>query len=125
RDSSWRLQVIFSEGTRVQKIPFGILQGEHFLIGHKYTEPKAASARLVTLTGEDQTFYMDIDEGQRPQGGNGLLSGSFPTSLVTQEGNLPSQANIRILYRPEQGAGGDGYVVATTTCNADGTWQVS
>ena len=57
--------------------------------------------------------------------GDGLLSGSFPLSMVTQEGNLPSQAEIRILYRPEQGEGGDGYVVATTTCNADGTWQVS
>ena len=125
RDASWHLQAVFTEVTRIQKFPINIMQGEYFLVGQKYTEPKAASARLVTLTGEDQSFYMDIDEGQRPQGGNGLLSGSFPLSMITQGGNLPSQADIRILYRPEQGAGGDGYVVATTTCNADGTWQVS
>ena len=57
--------------------------------------------------------------------GTGLLSGSFPLSLITQGGNLPSHADIRILYRPEQGTTGDGYVVATTTCNVDGSWQVS
>ena len=57
-------------------------------------------------------------------GKEGLLSGSFPLSMVTQGGNLPSQAEIRILYRPNTGELGDGVVVATTTCNADGTWQV-
>lgn len=125
RDASWKLQAVFTENTRIQKFPFNPLQGEFFLIGHKYTESKAVSARLITLTGEDQSFYLDIDEGQRPQGGDGLLSGSFPLSMLTNEGNLPSQAEIRILYRPNTGDLGDGYVVATTTCNADGTWQVS
>lgn len=57
--------------------------------------------------------------------GEGLLSGSFPMSMITQGGNLPSQAEIRILYRPNTGEPGDGILVATTTCNADSTWQVS
>ena len=57
--------------------------------------------------------------------GKGLLSGSFPLGMVTQEGNLPSQSEVRILYRPNTGDPGDGIVVATTTCNADSTWQVS
>lgn len=66
-----------------------------------------------------------IIEGVTLSPGLGLLSGTFPLNMTTQAGNLPSQANIRILYRPEQGADADGIVVATTTCNADGTWQVS
>lgn len=70
-------------------------------------------------------FFREYRPFQMPLTGNGLLSGSFPLSFVTQEGNLPTQAEIRILYRPERGAEGDGYVVATTICNADGTWQVS
>lgn len=60
-----------------------------------------------------------------PAGGAGLLSGSFPLSMLTNGGNLPSQAEIRILYRPNTGDIGDGVVVATTTCNTDGTWQVA
>lgn len=57
--------------------------------------------------------------------GHGILSGTFPLSLLTNGGNLPSQSDIRILYRPESGDFGDGLVVATTTCDVDGTWQVS
>lgn len=60
-----------------------------------------------------------------PRNGNGILSGSFPLSMLTNGGNLPSQAEIRILYRPNTGDLGDGVVVATTTCNVDGTWQVA
>ena len=58
-------------------------------------------------------------------GEEGLLSGSFPLSMVTQNGNLPSQSDVRILYRPNTGEPGDGILVATTICNADGTWQAS
>lgn len=61
----------------------------------------------------------------KPAKGNGHLAGSFPMSLITQGGNLPSQAEIRVLYRPNTGDPGDGILVGTTTCNADGTWQVS
>lgn len=58
-------------------------------------------------------------------GKEGLLSGSFPLSMLTYQGNLPSYAEIRILYRPNTEDLVDGILVATTTCNADGTWQVS
>lgn len=57
--------------------------------------------------------------------GHGILSGSFPLSLLTDNNQLPNQAQIRILYRPNTGDAGDGTLVATTTCNTDGTWQVS
>lgn len=57
--------------------------------------------------------------------GFGTLSGSFPLSMLTNGGNLPSHAEIRVLYRPNTGDPGDGVVVSTATCNADGTWQVS
>jgi len=84
------------------------------------------STSLTIDVNQDIEIDMDLrDNTVVPFKGDGLLSGSFPLSLITQGGNLPPQANIRILYRPEQGASGDGYVVATTTCNADGTWQVS
>src|SRR5690554_528861 len=69
-------------------------------------------------------FFMP-NPAVQPKSGNGILSGSFPLSMLTQEGNVPSKSEIRIHFRPTQDHMSDGIVVATTTCNADGTWQVS
>ena len=57
--------------------------------------------------------------------GDGMLSGSFPLTLITSGGNLPNQAIIKILYRPSILDTNTVHVVATTTCNTDGSWQVS
>lgn len=58
-----------------------------------------------------------------PPKGNGFLSSKFPDALVTLDGE-PISADIRILYRPEQGDVGDGVVVATTKSSGTGQWRV-
>lgn len=97
-----------------------------FIDLHGPTNGKTCS-RSVSFSAEgDLLLKVDLEEDDRRKfEGVGLLSGSFPLSMVTQEGNLPSQAEVRILYRPNTGGLGDGTLVATTTCNADSTWQVS
>lgn len=56
--------------------------------------------------------------------GNGILSGSSPDGIVTEEG-VPAVATIRVLIREPTNKAIDGYVVAETTSAVDGTWLVS
>ncbi|MFG9301279.1 hypothetical protein [Pseudomonas aeruginosa] len=58
-----------------------------------------------------------------PPGGNGYLAGEFPDGITTV-GGAPVAATVRILYRPESAAPGDGVVVAEVQSAADGTWRV-
>lgn len=55
--------------------------------------------------------------------GNGYLAGEFPGGTTTVDG-VPSSATVRVLFRPSGGHPGDGYVIAETTSNPDGTWRV-
>ena len=55
--------------------------------------------------------------------GAGYLAGEFPDGITTV-GGVPTGATVRILYRPESGAPGDGLVVAEVQSAADGTWRV-
>lgn len=55
--------------------------------------------------------------------GNGYLGGSFPSGITTVDGT-PVPATIRIHLRPEEGAQGDGILIAQTTSAHDGTWRV-
>lgn len=43
---------------------------------------------------------------------------------ITKVEGEPAPATIRVHYRPEEGAAGDGTVVATTQSRPDGTWMV-
>lgn len=76
---------------------------------------------------EEGTYTLNVWLGSggwiKPKG-NGILSGSFPLSLLTEENNVPSDSVIRILYRPEGMEKEDGLLVDSTVCNADGTWQI-
>lgn len=124
-DGNGQMQAVFSTDQLTSQVFVASdVDREWLFVARDGDDPPRGAAAVVAVDS-DVTIALDLNEHERPEGGNGLLSGSFPLSLITQGGNLPSQANIRILYRPEQGASGDGYVVATTTCNADGTWQVS
>ena len=58
-----------------------------------------------------------------PPRGNGYLAGEFPDGITRIDG-VPSQATVRVLYRPQSGARGDGVVVAEVQSNPDGTWRV-
>lgn len=55
--------------------------------------------------------------------GTGYLAGEFPGG-VTTVGGVPVGATVRVLYRPTDGAPGDGIVVAEVQSAADGTWRV-
>lgn len=115
----------FSRTCRVDLATF-LAQGEWLAMGIDDAQPRRIRIGYLALT-ESGTYTFNITEpfDRHTLGGNGLLSGSFPLNMVTQGGNLPSQAEIRILYRPNTGDPGDGILVGTTTCNVDGTWQVS
>jgi hypothetical protein len=64
----------------------------------------------------------DARTGTMP--GAGYLSGSAPSGLATLDGN-PIICQIRVHYRPKQGAVGYGALVAVTQSNAAGEWMVS
>ena len=77
------------------------------------TNGKTCSRSVSFSTEGDLLLKVDLEEDDRRKfEGVGLLSGSFPLNMVTQEGNLPSHAEIRILYRPNTGDLGDGVLVA-------------
>lgn len=59
----------------------------------------------------------------RPLGGNGYLAGSFPGGITSVDGT-PTRATVRILYRPAEGALGDGHLVAQVESGEDGSWRV-
>ena len=58
-----------------------------------------------------------------PASGNGYLAGEFPDGITRIDG-VPAQATVRVLYRPQSGARGDGVVIADVQSAPDGTWRV-
>lgn len=58
-----------------------------------------------------------------PPRGNGYLAGEFPDGITRIDG-VPAQATVRVLYRPQSGARGDGVVIAEVQSAPDGTWRV-
>ncbi len=58
-----------------------------------------------------------------PPPGNGYLAGEFPDGITRIDG-VPAQATVRVLYRPQSGARGDGVVIAEVQSAPDGTWRV-
>lgn len=101
--------------------------GDWFVQAMDEEPPRLGSLRWPSITQQDTVLRFDLSESQqvRPDPGIGILSGSFPLSLLTDKDSAPSQAVVRVLYRPEEGHPGDGVLITTTTCNADGTWQVA
>lgn len=59
----------------------------------------------------------------RPAKGPGYLAGTFPTGITTVDG-VPTAATIRVVYRPAEGAIGDGVLVAQVQSAPDGSWRV-
>lgn len=131
-DSVQKLDLVFEaeqgELSRALQLDLATLlaQDVWLVAGLDVYPPKRTRMVYMTIASAGvYTFNITEPFDRHTLGGNGLLSGSFPLNMVTQGGNLPSQAEIRTLYRPNTGDPGDGILVATTTCNADGTWQVS
>lgn len=58
-----------------------------------------------------------------PAPGPGYLAGEFPGGVTSVDG-IPTTATVRVLYRPEEGALGDGVLVAQVQSAPDGTWRV-
>ena len=101
--------------------------GDWFVQAMDEEPPRLGSLRWPTLTQQNTVLKFDLSESQqvRPDPGIGILSGSFPLSLLTDKDSAPTQAVVRVLYRTEEGHPGDGVLITSTTCNADGTWQVA
>lgn len=55
--------------------------------------------------------------------GTGFLAGEFPGGITTLEG-VPTQAEVRVLWRGPAGHPSDGVLVAKTQSAPDGTWRV-
>lgn len=62
-------------------------------------------------------------EGVWPKPGDGYLAGEFPGGITTVD-NAPVSASVRVLFRPQDGAPGDGIVVAEVLSSTSGTWRV-
>lgn len=56
--------------------------------------------------------------------GDGYLAGEFPGGTTTIDG-VPSEAEVRVLWRDPNKTDSDGCVVASVMSGADGTWRVS
>lgn len=56
-----------------------------------------------------------------PYAGRGYLAGESPDGLTTIEG-VPTDAELRVIYRPAAGAVGDGVIVQRLNSAPDGTW---
>lgn len=67
-------------------------------------------------------FFMP-NPALRPPPGHGYLAGTFPDGITKVEG-IPTSLEVRVLYRPESGAVGDGVLVKSTISNPDGTWLI-
>ncbi|HGM4274270.1 TPA: hypothetical protein ACKPFR_001322 [Pseudomonas aeruginosa] len=75
------------------------------------------------IRGGDDSPKIAGNYGRKPRQGLGYLAGTYPGGLTTVDG-VPVPATVRVLYRPESGATGDGVVVAEVASAADGTWRV-
>lgn len=78
--------------------------------------PKPHNA-FITERGLPAALAIQARRGKPPTG-SAILSGKL-------SGPIPLNATIRILYRPEAGALGDGVLVAMVPVDATGSWQVS
>ena len=58
-----------------------------------------------------------------PTPGTGFLAGEFPGGAATVEG-VPTQAEVRVLWRGPAGHAADGVLVSKTQSAPDGTWRV-
>lgn len=58
-----------------------------------------------------------------PPTGDGYLAGTYPDGITRVEG-VPASCTVRVLYRPEGGAFGDGVLVKQVQSAVDGTWLV-
>lgn len=67
--------------------------------------------------------YVTDMRGFRPARGNGYLGDAAPDGITTVD-DVPASVTVRILYRPQSGAQGDGVVVAEMLSAPDGTWRV-
>lgn len=70
-----------------------------------------------------QDIAMDISCAGVLAAGNGYLAGRFPDGITKVEG-VPASAEVRVLYRGDQGQLGDGYLVAKQVSGQDGTWLI-
>ena len=80
-------------------------------------------ARTITSEPIKRGRRSVIGMPARIPSGAGYLSGEFPSGTTTVEG-VPTQAEVRVLWRGPAGHPADGVLVAKTQSAPDGTWRV-
>lgn len=78
---------------------------------------KGAMLKAVRALHSERRFGTNY-----PTTGTGFLAGEFPSG-TTVEG-VPTQAEVRVLWRSPAGHPSDGILVAKTQSAPDGTWRV-
>lgn len=80
-------------------------------------------ARTVTSEPIKRSRRSVIGMPARVPSGTGYLSGELPSGTTTVEG-VPTQAEVRVLWRGPAGHPADGVLVAKAQSAPDGTWRV-
>ena len=95
-----------------------------------YLGLRASTASAARLSGRGVTLkaVRALHSERRfgtnyPTTGTGFLAGEFPSGTTTVEG-VPTQAEVRVLWRGPAGHPSDGVLVAKTQSAPDGTWRV-
>lgn len=70
-----------------------------------------------------QDVAVDLSYAGKLAAGQGYLAGGFPDAITRVEG-VPAPAEVRVIYRGEQGQLGDGHLVAEQVSGPDGTWLI-
>lgn len=114
-----------TDSVQVQYFDPAAVVGAWTVLATDYVEPVVMQAKRIVIPPgtDDVEVRFDLTESERPEGGNGRLSGSFPAGVTSVEG-APGPATIRIHYRAENGEPGDGVLMAEVQSNHAGVWQV-
>lgn len=114
-----------TESAQTQNFDPAAVTGVWTVLATDYVEPVVMQAKRITIPPgtDDFNVRLDLTESERPQPGNGYLAGTWPSGVTSIEG-VPGPATIRVHYRAEGGAPGDGMLIAETTSNASGVWRI-
>lgn len=86
-----------------------------------------ALTEIICETVPYFNVFVEVNDGEVlvPDGlnGDGYLGGDHPDGLV-KENSAPVVGTIRVVLRDNFGSSRDGFVVAETTTNQDGSWRV-
>lgn len=82
---------------------------------------------IICETVPSFNVFIEVDDGEIlvPENinGDGYLGGDHPDGIV-KENNAPIMGTVRVILKDRFGSSRDGFVVAETVTNQDGSWRV-